>query len=335
MSMGPTRARPGLPSQRAGAGVGPRRAQRAALIMYGLIRQPTDWRLASASPHVCRRMLGGCQEMARRRCGPGVEPVGVDGLRRLGALVRRFRVEAGLSGSELARRAGVPQPSVSRVEAGQRLSDPGVVARLAEALSLGAGAAGELTASADRAYAAPTRRRVDAGVSMVAGQLHRHITAVRLVRAYSSATVPALLRTAEYARAAGSHAAGEWVRLTALADDESRSWVFIVTEGALRTWPDQVPMAAQLARVLAMSQRPNVRLGVPRRGPRARVPGAPVPGPHPQPRHDHPGAGPPRRPRRADAPRWPSLWCRTCGRCRWAGARTAACSRSGCTARTC
>lgn len=186
----------------------------------------------------------------------------MDGLRELGALVRRFRVEAGLSGSELARRAGVPQPSVSRVEAGQRLSDPGVVARLAEALSLGAGAAGELTALADRAYAAPTRRRVDAGVSMVAGQLHRHIAAVRLVRAYSSATVPALLRTAEYASAAGSPAAGEWVRLTALADDESRSLVFIVTEGALRTWPDQVPMAAQLARVLAMSQRPNVRLGV-------------------------------------------------------------------------
>ncbi len=186
----------------------------------------------------------------------------MDGLRELGALVRRFRVEAGLSGSELARRAGVPQPSVSRVEAGQRLSDPRVVARLAEALSLEAAPAGQLTALADRAYAAPARRRVDAGVSMVGGQLHRHISAVRLVRSYSSATVPALLRTAEYASAAGGPAAAGWARQARLVEDEARSLVFVVTEGALRTWPDQVPMAAQLARVVALSERPNIRLGV-------------------------------------------------------------------------
>jgi transcriptional regulator with XRE-family HTH domain len=187
----------------------------------------------------------------------------VDGLRELGALVRRFRVEAGLSGSELARRAGVPQPSVSRVEAGQRLSDPRIVVRLADALSLDAGPAGQLMALADRAYAVPARQRVDAGVSMVAGQLYRHISAVRLVRSYSCARVPALLRTAEYVSAAGGAAtAGEWVRLAGLVQDASRSFVFVVAEGALRTWPDQVPMAAQLARVVALSEWPNVRLGV-------------------------------------------------------------------------
>jgi hypothetical protein len=86
---------------------------------------------------------------------------------------------------------------------------------------------------------------------------------VRLVRSYSSARVPALLRTAEYVSAAGGPAAaGEWVRLADLVEDQSRSFVFVVAEGALRTWPDRVPMAAQLARVAALSERPNVRLGV-------------------------------------------------------------------------
>jgi hypothetical protein len=70
---------------------------------------------------------------------------------------------------------------------------------------------------------------------MVADQLHRHISAVRLVRSYSSATVPALLRTAEYASAAGGPAAAEWARLARLVEDESRLFAFVVAEGALRT----------------------------------------------------------------------------------------------------
>jgi transcriptional regulator with XRE-family HTH domain len=87
----------------------------------------------------------------------------MDGLSELGAMVSRLRTEAGLSGAELARRAGVPQPSVSQLEAGRRLADDTVSDRLVSALSLDAATAGRVRAPARGAYAVPYGRRVSAG----------------------------------------------------------------------------------------------------------------------------------------------------------------------------
>jgi len=185
-------------------------------------------------------------------------------LRELGARVRSLRAEAGLSGAELARRAGVPQPSVSRAEAGHRLEDVAVVERLVSALGLDAAAARQLVGAARRAYAVPARSRADAGVSMVAGQVRRYAAGVRRVRSFSSAVIPALLRTPDYARSAAENRGrgGNWAGLAELLDDQARSFMFVVTEGALRTWPGAVSMGEQLARVSRLSERPNVRLGV-------------------------------------------------------------------------
>ncbi|MBC6463883.1 helix-turn-helix transcriptional regulator, partial [Actinomadura sp. HBU206391] len=55
-------------------------------------------------------------------------------LRQIGRELRWLRSAAGLSGVELATRAGVPQPTVSRVEAGRRVADAEVVVRLFGAL---------------------------------------------------------------------------------------------------------------------------------------------------------------------------------------------------------
>ena len=87
----------------------------------------------------------------------------MDGLSELGAMVRRLSTEAGLSGAELARRAGVPRSSVSRLEAGRRLADGTVSDRLVSALSLDAATAGQVRALARDAYAVPHGRRVSAG----------------------------------------------------------------------------------------------------------------------------------------------------------------------------
>jgi Domain of unknown function (DUF5753) len=78
-------------------------------------------------------------------------------------------------------------------------------------------------------------------------ELRRRLLASREVRSFSCATIPAPLQAAEYAQAAAGHEPAEdWTRL---AEDESRSLTFVVTEGALRTWPGQVSMTDQLARV--------------------------------------------------------------------------------------
>jgi transcriptional regulator with XRE-family HTH domain len=186
----------------------------------------------------------------------------MDGLGELGALVRRHRSAAGLSGAELARRAGVSQPSVWRVESGRRLSDVAVVERLALALMLDAGAERQLVELAHAAYGASARPRVDSGVSMISGQVGRYLLGARLVRSFSSAAIPELLRTPEYAAAAGARGLGEGLDVARLLAGRERSFEFVVTEAALRTWPGTADLGAQLGRVLAVAGQPNVRFGV-------------------------------------------------------------------------
>jgi Domain of unknown function (DUF5753) len=158
----------------------------------------------------------------------------------------------------------VPQPSVSRAEAGRRLEDVAVVERLVSALALDVETASRLLELARKAYAAPVRSRVDAGVSVVAGHVRRYALAAHRVRSFSAATIPAFLRTPEYARAAAENCGwgADWLSLTDLVDDTARSFAFVVTEGALRTGPGSVSMGDQLARVGALMTRANVRLGV-------------------------------------------------------------------------
>ncbi len=187
----------------------------------------------------------------------------MDGLRELGVLVRRHRSEAGLSGAELARRAGVPQPSVWRVESGRRLSQVAVVERLVSALALDPDGARRLLDVARSVYGESDRPRVDSGVSMVCGQFRRLLLDARSVRSFSSAAVPELLRTAEYAGAAGTGGAlGDEAAVAGLLGAAARSFVFVVTEGALLTWPGSADMGVQLGRVLELAGRPNVRVGV-------------------------------------------------------------------------
>jgi len=186
----------------------------------------------------------------------------MNGLRELGVLVKRHRSDAGLSGAELARRAGVSQPSVWRVESGRRLSDVAAVERLASALMLDASAERRLVELAHAAYGASARPRVDSGVSMIAGQVGRYLQAARLVRSFSPAAVPELLRTPGYAAEAGVQGAAGTLDPAPLLADGDRSFVFVVTEAALRTWPGTADMGDQLGQVLAVAGRPNVRLGV-------------------------------------------------------------------------
>ncbi|MET9151704.1 helix-turn-helix transcriptional regulator [Streptomyces griseoflavus] len=61
----------------------------------------------------------------------------------LGARLRELRAEAGLTGAVLARRAGVGQPTVSKVETGRMVPSADVLDRLSRAPGLDESTAGE------------------------------------------------------------------------------------------------------------------------------------------------------------------------------------------------
>ncbi|GAB2524055.1 Scr1 family TA system antitoxin-like transcriptional regulator [Nocardiopsis aegyptia] len=184
-------------------------------------------------------------------------------LRELGHSLRAARKRERRSGAALASRAGVSQPTVSRVENGQRVASVQAVERLIAALSFSPEEAERLTSMARDAYAlTSSEKRVDAGVSLVPGVGRKLLTSASVVHGFQDAMVPALLRVPEYATAAGGGAgsSADWGKVPV---DDGKTFRFVVTESALRTWPGSGAfMPAQLAHLLDLAQRPDVTLGV-------------------------------------------------------------------------
>ncbi|GGO29012.1 hypothetical protein GCM10010116_58160 [Microbispora rosea subsp. aerata] len=195
-----------------------------------------------------------------------------DRLRELGELLRRLRKDAGLTGKELAQRAGVAQPTISRMETGQLLPTPETVDRVAAALRLDDDARAELDALLVR-----LRDEVSRLKGGLAGREAANAARVRSSKwmaVFSSAMIPALLQTAEYARLAvgigrdvdeddAAKAAAVRVDSQAVLFEQGRRFAFVLTEGAVRTWPGSPSlMPAQLDRLAQVSTLPHVRLGV-------------------------------------------------------------------------
>ncbi|GLX05441.1 helix-turn-helix transcriptional regulator [Microbispora sp. NBRC 16548] len=195
-----------------------------------------------------------------------------DRLRELGELLRRLRKDAGLTGKELAQVAGVAQPTISRIETGRLLPTPETVERVAAALQLDRDARRELDALLVR-----LRDEVSRLKGGLAGREAANAARVRSSKwmaVFASAMVPALLQTAEYARLAvaigrdmdeddAAKAAAVRVDAQAVLFEEGRRFAFVLTEGAVRTWPGSPSlMLAQLDRLAQVSTLPHVRLGV-------------------------------------------------------------------------
>ncbi|MFH8394629.1 helix-turn-helix domain-containing protein [Streptomyces sp. NPDC018036] len=198
-------------------------------------------------------------------------------MRALGALLRALRVDAGLTGAVLAHRAGVGQPTVSKVENGRMVPSCEVLDRLIGALSLDASAASELRSALAEVELAPSvgadevlsgpGASTDAVVDLA-------VREARLVRSFQCVVLPAMLQSAEYARhvfasTPGADAAAVGKAVAARVDRQSvlyepgRESVFVVTEGVLRTWPGSPAlMLAQLDRLLAVESLTTVRFGV-------------------------------------------------------------------------
>ncbi|WP_344972912.1 helix-turn-helix transcriptional regulator [Streptosporangium fragile] len=211
-----------------------------------------------------------------RRVVAGGRTLGVedrrDRLRELGELFRQFRKRTGLTGKELAQRAGVAQPTISRMETGRLLPTPETVDRVSAALGLDEVSRGELDALLARLRDEVSRLK--GGLAGREAANAARVRGARSVTVFSSAMVPALLQTAEYARLAvaigrdvdeedAAKAAAVRVEAQAVLFDAGREFAFVLTEGAVRTWPGSPSlMPAQLDRLAQVATLPHVRVGV-------------------------------------------------------------------------
>lgn len=195
-------------------------------------------------------------------------------MRALGARLRGLRAEVGLTGAVLAQRAGVGQPTVSKVETGRMVPSVDVLDRLSRALGLDESAAREVRELLDAVLAAADSGQLTDDAPPDATTVDAEVRSARLVRSFQCLVLPALLQSAEYARhvfasapnstpGAVGRAVAARVERQSVLYEPGRESAFVLTEAVLRTWPGTPAlMLAQLDRLLAVESLSTVRLGV-------------------------------------------------------------------------
>ncbi|MBK3632079.1 helix-turn-helix transcriptional regulator [Streptomyces sp. MBT97] len=195
-------------------------------------------------------------------------------MKALGARLRGLRTEAGLTGAVLAQRAGVGQPTVSKVENGRMVPSLDVLGRLSVALDLDESTSREVRDLLVAVEAAPDTVELSDEEVPVGAVLDEVVRSARLVRSFQCVVLPAMLQSAEYARhvfasapnstpEAVGRAVAARVERQSLLYEPGRESVFVLTEAVLRTWPGNPSlMLAQFDRLLAVESLSTVRLGV-------------------------------------------------------------------------
>lgn len=192
----------------------------------------------------------------------------------LSATLRALRESAGLSGSEAARRAGIAQARVSRMETGRRVPDDTDIRALVRIYRAPPDVRKQLLAQARdlRESTTPARTVLHRhGGHRMQERIGRIESAAGRVRSFQPTLVIGLLQTTDYARAllSGAYAGGDLdgmvtsrLRRQRILDTE-RSFHFVLTESALR-WHVGSPdtMARQAEHIAAAALRSNVQLGI-------------------------------------------------------------------------
>ena len=180
---------------------------------------------------------------------------------RLSTVLRVLREAAGITGAEAAKRAGMSQPKISKIENAVLLPSVDAVETLLAPVPRAAGAAEELlelrahcTRHSSRAHDHPPRRRAQAAADRRDRGDRRRSSA-----RFQLAVVPGLLQTAEYMRRIFTvgFTEDEAARTVAARQDRQRVlydalklFTFLVTECALRTRPGPPGVVhAQLHRI--------------------------------------------------------------------------------------
>jgi transcriptional regulator with XRE-family HTH domain len=191
-------------------------------------------------------------------------------------MLRELRQDAGMTLDAVAGRVGMTRSTISKYETGKLLPSVTVVERLASALGANTD---QRRALIDQATAAHTeihawraihtpsfRRRQD--------EIRAIEAAATKVRVFQPSIVPGLLQTPPYCRALLAldrvrpiddlhDAVASRMERQAALYDESKSFDFVLTEGALR-WRIGAPSvhAVQLDHLASLANLPNVSVGI-------------------------------------------------------------------------
>ncbi|KJY40155.1 helix-turn-helix transcriptional regulator [Streptomyces sp. NRRL S-495] len=190
----------------------------------------------------------------------------------LARLLRDLRKRAGLSGDRLARRCGLSQSTISKIETGRKIPRPTEVESILRALGVAPGAAEEIMSLARVANTEwqGVRASLRRGLEKRQTELSALEASATVFRYFLPAMVTGLLATPEYVRAGLAHSPGDTASVVArklerqaVLYDTAKSFTFLLTEQAVR-WAVVPPMAmsVQVERLVALSRLPNVRIGI-------------------------------------------------------------------------
>jgi transcriptional regulator with XRE-family HTH domain len=188
-----------------------------------------------------------------------------------------------ITGAEVARRVGMSQPKISRLENGVGLPDPEDVGRIARELGAGDAEIRRLMELAERSHNRMTDWRLEhAGLVTKQRVAARWESGAQTVRQFDLSVVSGLLQTSGYAHAVLStfqelilldvdrspsasvaEAVSARIRRQEALADQAKSFHFILSESALsnRVCPPE-EMPAQIRRLRQVARQDNVSLAI-------------------------------------------------------------------------
>jgi transcriptional regulator with XRE-family HTH domain len=193
---------------------------------------------------------------------------------KLSGALRAMRERAGLTGTEVARRAEMSQPKISKIENAVLLPSVDDVESLLTLYRAEPAEREELLdlASGLHATSESARTIIRRGAARKQRQIAEIEAATHHLRTYQLAVVPGLLQTAEYMRRIFDSRLdpAEVARMVIARQerqrglyDETKQFTFVITEAALRVRLGPVAvLRAQLHHVASLSTLATVRLGV-------------------------------------------------------------------------
>jgi transcriptional regulator with XRE-family HTH domain len=190
---------------------------------------------------------------------------------RLAKELLRLRDLAGMSGRDMARRTGVSQPTMSRIDRGMALPSMQVVRTWLDACDADADTRQRVLALAEAAHGEtrPWRSLLNEELHLQT-QAQQRDAAAALIRNFQPTVLPGLLQTAAYAQAilalgrSKDVAAAVATRLERqkVLHEPGRRFQFLLAEHVLRWPPAPGALAGQADRLLALVTAPSVEIAI-------------------------------------------------------------------------